>query len=99
MNDVNWQKLFSTYSFFVEHYEGDNKFVARCMEFPSLRISGDSKEDSIKNLQKDLVDSLIQYKSSKGDFPTPVVDPNYKEGPFVREVIRQGQSVVEEVKA
>ena len=68
MDDVNWQKVFAQYSYFVEFYTEDKTYVAKCMEFPTLTITGKSREESIRNLQKFLVPELQNFKAKNGDF-------------------------------
>ncbi len=92
MDDVNWQKVFSHYSYFVEFYTEDKSYVAKCMEFPTLTISGKSREEAIRNLQKHLVPELQSFKAKNGDFPAAIAQSKAAGGPFVREVIRKGLS-------
>lgn len=93
MDEVNWQKIFSLYSYFVEFYTEDKTFIAKCMEFPTLTIAGKTREESIRNLQKHLVPELQAFKGKNGDFPKPIVESKKGDGPFIREVIRKGFSV------
>ena len=93
MDDINWQKVFSQYSYFVEFYTEDKTFVAKCMEYPTLTIAGKSREESIRNLQKYLVPELQSFKAKNGDFPKAISHGKSNEGPFIREVIRKAQAV------
>jgi hypothetical protein len=92
MDDINWQKVFAQYSYFVEFYTEDKTYVAKCMEFPTLTITGKSREESIRNLQKFLVPELQNFKAKNGDFPKAIAQGKNTDGPFVREVIRKALS-------
>ena len=92
MTEKNWQKLFSSYSYFVEFYTEDKNYIARCMEFPALRVVGSSKEEAIKNLQEGLIGGLEKYEKANGSLPSPIVKESHYEGPYIREVVRKGLS-------
>jgi predicted RNase H-like HicB family nuclease len=70
--------LLDKYTYRIEWSEGDNVFIARCLEFPSLSADGATQEEALDQI-KEVVQSSIEWlEDDHESVPQPFSVRQYK---------------------
>ncbi|MDR3295669.1 MAG: type II toxin-antitoxin system HicB family antitoxin [Clostridiales Family XIII bacterium] len=64
-------KFIDKYTYRVEWSEEDNAHIARCLEFPSLMVHGDTPKKALAEIEKVLEESIKWLEEEKEPIPEP----------------------------
>lgn len=63
--------LIEKFTYRVEWSEEDHVHIARCLEFPSLMVHGDTIEKSLEEIKKVVAESIKWMEEEKEPIPEP----------------------------
>ena len=69
--------LADKYSYRVEWSEEDQRFIGRCIEFPSLGAHGKTKEKALKEISNVVSETINWLEEEKEEIPVPLSMKKY----------------------
>jgi predicted HicB family RNase H-like nuclease len=71
-------KISEKYTYRVEWSEEDQLHIARCLEFPSLTVHGNTVESAIEEIEKVVEETIVWMQEENEEIPKPFGLKRYK---------------------